>query len=99
MGALYWRAPTEAELVGTGLKAKHFTAPEVELWPECALPITIYSRVSTQWRGSAGGLIGLDYQEVHRELDREGLQGDRREEVMAGIRVIEVEAMARLMEG
>ncbi|MBN5150510.1 DUF1799 domain-containing protein [Stenotrophomonas maltophilia] len=98
MGALYWRAPTEAELVGTGLKAKHFAAPEVELWPECVLPITIYSRVSTQWRSSAGGLIGLDYQEVHRELDREGLKGDRREEVMAGIRVIEVEAMARLME-
>ena len=62
------------------------------------MPITIYSRVSTQWRSSAGGLIGLDYQEVHRELDREGLEGDRREEVMAGIRVIEAAALAHFAE-
>lgn len=90
---MYWSAPTEAELAGTGLKAKHFTPPSVDLWPECALPIEIFSRVSSQWRVGAGGPVGLDYNVVFYELDREGLAGDKRDEVMAGIRVIEAAAL------
>lgn len=93
MGALYWRAPTEAELAQFGLKAKHFPPPKVDLWPECALPIEVFSRVSTQWRVGAGGPIGLDYNVVYRELDDIGLTGDRRHEVMAAIRVIETAAL------
>ncbi|WP_313401506.1 DUF1799 domain-containing protein [Stenotrophomonas sp.] len=91
---MYWRAPTEAELAGSGLKAKHFQPPEVDLWPECALPIEIYSRVATQWRVGAGGPIGLDYGVIFYEMDREGLEGEKRDEVMAGIRVIETAALA-----
>jgi len=90
---MYWRAPTEAELAGSGLKAKHFQQPKVDLWPECALPIEIFSRVSSQWRVAMGGPIGLDYSVVYYELDREGLEGERRDEVMAGIRVIEGAAL------
>ncbi|MBN7139002.1 hypothetical protein A7A76_07825 [Lysobacter enzymogenes] len=90
---MYWRAPTEAELAQLGLKAKHFPAPVVELWPECALPIELFSRVSTQWRVGAGGPIGLDYNVVYRELDDMGLTGDSRREVMAAIRVIETAAL------
>ncbi|WP_303637557.1 DUF1799 domain-containing protein [Stenotrophomonas tuberculopleuritidis] len=93
MGALYWRAPTEAELNQLGLKAKHFPPPQVELWPECALPIDIFSRVSTQWRIGAGGPTGLDYNVVYQELEREGLTAEKHAEAMAGIRVIERAAL------
>nr|WP_275584468.1 DUF1799 domain-containing protein [Stenotrophomonas sp. NLF4-10] len=95
---MYWSAPTEAELAETGLKAKHFTPPSVDLWPECTLPIEIFSRVSSQWRVGAGGSVGLDYNVVFYELDREGLEGDKRDEVMAGIRVIEAAALAHFAE-
>lgn len=91
---MYWRAPTEAELAEAGLKAKHFKRPEVDLWPECALPFEIYCRVATQWRVGAGGPIGLDYNVVYYEMDREGLTGERRDEVMAGIRIVEAAALA-----
>ncbi len=95
---MYWHAPTEAELADSGLKAKHYPPPEVELWPECALPIEIFSRVSSQWRVGAGGPIGLDYNVVYYELDREGLEGDRRDEVMAGIRIVEGAALAHMAD-
>ena len=90
---MYWRAPTEAELAGSGLKPKHYKAPEVTLWPECELPISIFSRVSTQWRVGAGGPIGLDYNVVYRELDDAEIVGDDRKELMAAIRVIESAAL------
>ncbi|WP_313320012.1 DUF1799 domain-containing protein [Stenotrophomonas sp.] len=56
----------------------------------------MFSRVSSQWRGGAGGPIGLDYNVVFSELDREGLEGEVWEEVMAGVRVIEGAALTFL---
>ncbi|HDS1828740.1 DUF1799 domain-containing protein [Stenotrophomonas maltophilia] len=79
-----------------GLKAKHFPPPQVELWPECVLPIEVFSRVSTQWRVGAGGPIGLDYNVVYQELQREALVPERHAEVMAGIRVIEHAALKHM---
>lgn len=90
---MYWRAPTEAELAQLGLKAKHYPPPKVDLWPECELPIAIFSRVSTQWRVGAGGPIGLDYNVVYRELDDAEIVGDERKELMAAIRVVESAAL------
>ncbi|CAM4266378.1 DUF1799 domain-containing protein [Stenotrophomonas lactitubi] len=98
MGALYWRAPTESELMQLGLKAKHFPPPQVELWPECVLPIELFSRVATQWRVGAGGPIGLDYNVVYQELEREALAPDKRDEVMAGIRIIERAALEHMQQ-
>lgn len=90
---MYWQAPTEAELAQIGLKAKHYRAPEVTLWPECSLPIEIFSRVSTQWRVGAGGPVGLDYNVVYRELDDAEITGEHRHAVMASIRVAEAAAL------
>lgn len=90
---MYWQAPTEAELAQLGLKAKHYQAPEVVLWPECALPIEIFSKVSTQWRVGAGGPIGLDYNVVYRELDEEEVTGEERRDAMAAIRILEAAAL------
>ncbi len=98
MGALYWRAPTESELMQLGLKAKHFPPPQVELWPECVLPIELFSRVATQWRVGAGGPIGLDYNVVYHELQREALDGEQYDEVMAAIRVIERAALEQMQQ-
>ncbi len=98
MGALYWWTPTESELLQLGLKAKHFPPPQVELWPECVLPIELFSRVATQWRVGAGGPIGLDYNVVYHELQREALDSEQYDEVMAGIRIIERAALEHMQQ-
>lgn len=80
---------------GTGLKAKHFKEPEVEVWPENWPAVELFSSVSTQWRVGAAGAIGLDYAIVYREIERRGLD---HEETMWRIGVIEVEALERMHE-
>ncbi|WP_244439056.1 DUF1799 domain-containing protein [Stenotrophomonas indicatrix] len=60
------------------------------------LPIEIFSRVSTQWRVGAGGPIGLDYNVVYQELQREVLIPEKYDEVMAGIRIIERAALQHM---
>jgi len=62
------------------------------------LPIELFSRVATQWRVGAGGPIGLDYNVVYRELEREALDGDQYDEVMAAIRVIERAALEQMQQ-
>lgn len=97
--ALYFRVPTAAELQGTGLKPKHYVAPEVVLWPENNTAIDLFQRISNQWRCGAGGPIGLDYRVVYDELAHLGIAGDARDEVMAALSVIEVAAMKHINEG
>jgi hypothetical protein len=57
-----------------------------------------FSRVATQWRVGAGGPIGLDYNVVYRELEREALDGDQHDEVMAAIRIIERAALEQMQQ-
>ncbi len=81
-----------------GLKAKHFPPPPGRAVAGVRLPIELFSRVATQWRVGAGGPIGLDYNVVYRELEREALDGDQHDEVMAAIRIIERAALEQMQQ-
>lgn len=86
MGALYWRAPTAAELAGTGLLPRHYKEPHVEVWTENWAAIDLYRAIHTQWRAGPCGVIGLDYTAVRGEIAARGLDPD---DTMWRMRVIE----------
>lgn len=79
-----------------GLTVDDYPPPEVDLWPENAGPVGLFSRIATQWRTGASGVVGLDYLVVFHELDRLKLDRTTYDDYMASIRVIEDKAM-RLM--
>lgn len=90
---MYWQAPAAEEMAGTGLKAKHFKAPKVELWPENEPAILLFSQFSTQWRVGMNGPVGLDYGVIFHELDRRELSRDDYNDTMQAVRVIERAAL------
>lgn len=49
--------------------------------------------MQTQWRVGMAGATGLDYAGVRALFDEEGLAGDERREVFAGIRAAEAAAL------
>lgn len=68
----------------------------VDLWPENEPGIDLFTRYSTQWRTSMGGVVGLDYSVLQHDLAMRGITGERYDELMAAIRVIEGAAMKQL---
>ena len=98
MQALYWTPPKADELAALGLTPEDYTPPEFELWADNWPAIQFYQRISTQWRTGPGGVVGLDYTVVFHELDREGLDREAYDEMMAAIRVIERTAAKELNE-
>ncbi len=93
---LYWRRPTAAELAGTGLKAKHYREPHVDVWDEHWDALQLFSRLTTQWRAGFGGPIGLDYNVIYQDLARAGIVGADFDSTMASIRVIEQAALEEI---
>lgn len=91
-----WRRPTAAELRGTGLKQSHYKEPIAEVWPECWPAVDLYLKYRTQWIQGPGGPSGLNYSILFADLDRSGIEGDEREDIMDHIRTIEAEVLAEI---
>lgn len=91
-----WRRPTAAALRGTGLKPSHYKEPIVEVWPESWPAVELYVRYQTQWLQGPGGPSGLNYAILFADLDRSGIEGEGREDIMDGIRTIEAEVLAEI---
>lgn len=94
--ALYWRAPEQEELNAYGLTVDDFPPPEVDVWPENWPPLQLFIRLSTQWRTGPGGPVGLDYNVLFHEMDRQSLEPDAYDDMQAQIRVIELAALDEL---
>ena len=94
-----WRSPTADQLKGTGLKAKHYKEPQVDVWPENWPAIELYVRNRTQWIQGPGGPTGLNYPWFQACLDRQGVSVDEAEDIMDGIRVIEDAVLDRIYGG
>ncbi len=88
-----WRRPTAAALRGTGLKPSHYKEPIVEVWPESWPSVELYVRYQTQWLQGPGGPSGLNYAILFADLDRSGIEGEDREDIMDGVRIIEAEVL------
>lgn len=70
--------------------------PDIELWDELAEVFELFMRYSTQWRSGPGGLIGLDMTVFHFALERMGIKGDRFDEYVQYLGVIEAAAIQEL---
>lgn len=73
-----------------GLSLEDFPPPaDVPVWAENWPPLQLYLRNKTQWRVGAAGPVGLDYQVLYHDLDRQGVTGEDFDDMMDAIRVIE----------
>ena len=91
---MYARAPTAAELEGTGFTIDDYADDEpIELWPENERAINLFTSLSTQWRIGMSGATGLDYSPFFTRMDRMRLSDDDYEILFDDIRIIESEAL------
>lgn len=87
-------AQVESNPFLAGLAAAQAAKQETcELWPENEKPINLFSSLSTQWRVSAGGACGLDYNVLFYCMGRMSLSAADHDQLFADIRVIEAEAL------
>lgn len=63
------------------------------MWPENWPVIQLFRQMATQWRVSASGPTGLDYQTLFAVMDRQGLTGDEWKQMFEDIRVCEASAL------
>lgn len=61
----------------------------MEVWPENAEALVVFAKLGTQWRHGFNGITGLIYGEVWRMIRRLRVPLERRDEVFAGIQVME----------
>jgi hypothetical protein len=94
-----WKRPTAAQLRGTGLKAKHYIEPHVDVWPENWPALQLYASNRSQWIQGAGGPTGLNYSWFVSELQRKGVDSEEIDQIMDGLRVIEDAVLEKVYEG
>ena len=68
------------------------------VWPENWPAFSLFCDISTQWRVSMSGYVGLDYVAMHLELDDLGLTGEERQRMKADIRALEHAALDAMRE-
>lgn len=69
---------------------------DLEIWPDNAVAVGVFTSVRTQWRVGPGGPYGLDYNVVDRRVDRLGLEDERRAVLEAELHVMELAALEAL---
>lgn len=69
-------------------------AQSYEVWPENMPAISLFSRLSTQWRTGMSGPTGLDYNVLFYRLDRMNLSEQEHEWMFEDIQTIESEALS-----
>jgi hypothetical protein len=94
--AIYERVD-EAELAAFGFKPEDY-GEWVEIWPENWDAVTLFRRMTTQWRMSMGGPTGLDYNVLFRLLDNERLSGDDWDLMLTDVSVMEAAALEAMAQ-
>lgn len=70
---------------------------DVEIWPDQALTVDVFTAMLTQWRISpAGGVTGLDYAALPAVMDFMAVPAADRPEVFQGLRIMERAAVTAL---
>jgi hypothetical protein len=60
--------------------------------------VTLFRRMTTQWRMSMGGPTGLDYNVLFRLLDNERLSGDDWDLMLTDVSVMEAAALEAMAQ-
>lgn len=84
----------DKQLEAFGFKPSDFG--DFEVWPDNMPAINLFSSISTQWRTSMGGMIGIDYNVLFSRMDRMNLSDQDYEWLFDDIRVIESEALSAI---
>jgi hypothetical protein len=99
VAAALYTPPPKDEKPLNGFDISHFVADqEVEVWPENWQTVDVFLLVSTQWRVSMSGPVGLDYNVVFRLLDLQGLPTEEWKRLFEDIRVMESAAMTAMRQ-
>lgn len=98
VAAFYWRLPSAEEAAAFGLLPSDYETdrPKLELWPEHVEPFLLFTKLQTQWRTAASGVIGLDYNVLFHELDRMALDDDAYDDLFDAVRVLEHAAVKHI---
>ena len=98
MENLYYRIPTEAELVDEPYTVQDFIDAEetVDVWDENWDVLHLFAKFNTQWRMAMGGPIGIDMTVFFHELDRKKVPEDLYDEMLWKLTVIEGAALKQL---
>ena len=66
------------------------------IWPDNVPAVNVFIGISTQWRVSAAGPYGLDYNVLYRRLDRLGLAPAEYDSIEEDIRTMEDAALVQI---
>lgn len=94
--ALYEPEPDLSELAAFGLTAEDYEGDAVQVWPDTAAALALFSRLGTQWRIGMAGATGLDYTAALALLARKRLDPGAEDELFEDIRVMESAALAAM---
>ena len=83
-------------MAAAGFAPEDFEADIVEVWPEHWDAVRFFLRLPTQWRYGMSGRTGLDYTAVMAMLREMRLPRDKREEIFAGVQVMEIAALEEM---
>jgi hypothetical protein len=70
----------------------------VEVWPDNALSVNVFTAVSTQWRTGQSGITGLDYNVFPFVMETCGVLPEQKIEVFDNIRIMEDEVLLMMNE-
>lgn len=81
------------------LESDYPQAPEeIEVWPENWDTATTFVSLSTQWRVSMAGAMGIDYCAIEPVLRLRRVAAERWPDVFDGLRIMEAEALDVMRE-
>jgi hypothetical protein len=66
---------------------------EIEVWPDNWNAFEVFAALQTQWRSGMSGPTGLDYTALEPVMRLQGIKKRDRQDVFAGVRVMEVAAL------
>lgn len=64
-----------------------------ECWPDNWLPLMVLAGMRTQWNIIPGRVVGLKYESITTVLDELAVAKKMRAEVIAALRIMELEAL------
>ncbi|HEY0063152.1 MAG TPA: DUF1799 domain-containing protein [Telluria sp.] len=81
------------ELAAAGLTLDDVASGPIEIWPDNVAPYNLFAYMWTQWRVGMAGPTGLDYNVLHRKLDRMGLTAEQVDRLEEDIQIMEGAAL------
>lgn len=87
-----------AEMEAACLTPEDFPEVVVEVWPENWPAYALFAFMRTQWRVGFGGATGLDYNVLHRKMERMELAPGDFDDLEGDIQAMEFAALGAMSD-